>query len=69
MSAGRTGVKVCQCFSWQCVSLCKSLWVFSPFELVFGHNVRGPLKVLKEKLLSDDESPVCWSMCLHSEVG
>ena len=22
---------------------------FSPFELVFGHNVRGPLKLLKEK--------------------
>jgi transposase InsO family protein len=27
---------------------------FSPFELVFGHTVRGPLKLLKEKLLSDD---------------
>ena len=24
---------------------------FSPFELVFGHNVRGPLKLLKEKIL------------------
>ena len=24
---------------------------FSPAELVFGHNVRGPLKVLKEKLV------------------
>ena len=24
----------------------------SPFELVFGHNVRGPLKLLKEKFLS-----------------
>ena len=24
---------------------------FSPFELVFGHTVRGPLKLLKEKLL------------------
>ena len=23
---------------------------FSPFELVFGHTVRGPLKLLKEKL-------------------
>ena len=22
---------------------------FSPFELVFGHTVRGPLKLLKEK--------------------
>ncbi|CAB4005229.1 Retrovirus-related Pol poly from transposon, partial [Paramuricea clavata] len=27
---------------------------FSPFELVFGHTVRGPLKLLKEKLLTDD---------------
>ena len=26
---------------------------FSPFELVFGHNVRGPLNLLKDKLLSD----------------
>ena len=25
---------------------------FSPFELVYGHQVRGPLKFLKEKLLS-----------------
>lgn len=24
--------------------------VFSPFELVFGHEVRGPLKLLKEQL-------------------
>ena len=29
---------------------------FSPFELVFGHTVRGPLKFLKEKFLSDDDS-------------
>ena len=28
---------------------------FSPFELVFGHTVRGPLKLLKEKFLSDNE--------------
>ena len=27
---------------------------FSPFDLVFGHTVRGPLKLLKEKLLSDE---------------
>ena len=26
---------------------------FSPFELVFGHTVRGPLNLLKEKFLSD----------------
>ena len=29
---------------------------FSPFELVFGHTVRGPLKLLKEKFLSIDDS-------------
>ena len=27
---------------------------FSPFELVFGHSVRGPLKLLKEKWLCED---------------
>ena len=27
---------------------------FSPFELVFGHSVRGPLKLLKEKWLLGD---------------
>ena len=27
---------------------------FSPFELVFGHSVRGPLKLLKEKILADN---------------
>ena len=27
---------------------------FSPFDLVFGHTVRGPLKLLKEKFLSED---------------
>ena len=26
---------------------------FSPAELVFGHNVRGPLKMLKDKLMSE----------------
>ena len=29
---------------------------FSPFELVFGHTVRGPLKLLIEKFLSNDDS-------------
>ena len=29
---------------------------FSPFELVFGHNVRGPLLFLKEKWLNDEDS-------------
>ena len=31
---------------------------FSPFELVFGHSARGPLKLLKEKFLSNDETPL-----------
>ena len=31
---------------------------FSPFELVFGHSVCGPLKLLKEKFLSNDETPL-----------
>ncbi|KAI2655857.1 Retrovirus-related Pol polyprotein [Labeo rohita] len=30
---------------------------FSPAELVFGHNVRGPLKVLKDQFLSVGEAP------------
>ena len=30
---------------------------FSPFELVFGHEVRGPLKMFKETWLSE-ESPM-----------
>ena len=31
---------------------------FSPFELVFGHTVRGPLKLLKEKLLSSSSEAI-----------
>ena len=31
---------------------------FSPFELVFGHSVRGPSKLLKETFLSNDETPL-----------
>ena len=31
---------------------------FSPFELVFDHSVHGPLKLLKEKFLSNDETPL-----------
>ncbi|KAI7814468.1 hypothetical protein IRJ41_019425, partial [Triplophysa rosa] len=27
---------------------------FSPSELIFGHNVRGPLKILQEQILSSD---------------
>ena len=31
---------------------------FCPFDLVFGHHVRGPLKLLKEKWLDDDDEAV-----------
>ena len=31
---------------------------FSPFELVFGQTVRGPLKLMKEKFLSNNDSPL-----------
>ena len=42
---------------------------FSPFELVFGHTVRGPLKLLKEKFLSDDDSSLnLLSICLISKT-
>ena len=33
---------------------------FSPFELVFGHVVRGPLKMLKESWLAVEDDP--WSL-------
>ena len=32
---------------------------FSQFDLVFGHTVRVPLKLLNEKFLSDDVSSAC----------
>ena len=31
---------------------------FSPFELVFGHTVCGRLKLLKEKFLSQEDTPL-----------
>ena len=31
---------------------------FNPFDLVFGHRVRGPLKLLKEQWLNDDDASV-----------
>jgi len=30
---------------------------FSPFELVFGHTPRGPLKLMKEVLLREEDQP------------
>ena len=43
-------MKVFICCCLQLESRCRS-----PFELVFGHSVRGPLKLFKEKLLSHDD--------------
>lgn len=31
---------------------------FSPAELVFGHTMRGPLKLLSDQLLSQPSRPV-----------
>jgi hypothetical protein len=31
---------------------------FSPFQLVFGHTERGPLKIFKENLLAQDGVPI-----------
>ena len=39
-----------------CESIQDSLG-FSPFELVFGHSMCGPLKLLKEAWMSDKEEP------------
>ena len=41
---------------------------FNPFELVFGHNVRGPLKLLKEKLLANDNVPMTFVVVLIGPV-
>ena len=32
---------------------------FSPFELVFGHTVRGSLQLLKEQFLSQELTSIC----------
>ena len=31
---------------------------YSPFELVFGHTVRGPLSLVKEKWLDEDPEKI-----------
>ena len=38
---------------------------FSPFELVFGHTVRGPLKLLKEKFLSVNKESESITVCFR----
>lgn len=39
---------------------------FSPADLVFGHTVRGPMKMLSEQLLSENRSPVSVSEYVSS---
>lgn len=47
---------------------------FSPAELVFGHNVRGPLTALKEQILTDPQPRLnvhefvsqCWEITISS---
>ena len=39
-----------------CYLQCETSLGFSPFELVFGHTPRGPLKLLKEAWLDEDHS-------------
>lgn len=40
---------------------------FSPLELVFGHDVRGSLSMMKEKWLSEDD--VCTSVVDYVDYG
>lgn len=51
MIQGRTGVGVLFVLFAICVAKQESLG-FSAAKLVFGHNVHGPLKVLKEQFMS-----------------
>ncbi len=39
---------------------------FSPADLVFGHSVKGPLKVLSEQLLAKNALPVPVPDCVSS---
>ena len=38
---------------------------FSPFELVFCHTVRGPLKLLKEKWLTETSDLNLFRLCIY----
>ena len=51
-------MKAFTCCYLQLESLVQDSLGFSPFELVFGHNVRGPLKLLKEKILAEENTPL-----------
>lgn len=43
---------------------------FSSAELVFGHNIRGPLKVLQEQFMSMCPlTPTCWTLLQSAGLG
>ena len=57
--SGQSGLEIgMKVFIYCCLQLRESVQEslgFSPFELLFGHSVRGPLKLFKEKLLLHDD--------------
>ncbi|XP_069945022.1 uncharacterized protein [Cherax quadricarinatus] len=42
---------------------------YSPFELIFGHNVRGPLRVLKEGWMGEDVSSALYNPSSRLQVA
>ena len=58
MTQKKIGMKVYTFYFLQLGNLYRSLLVPALFELVFGHTVRGPLKFLKEKFLSQEDTPL-----------
>ena len=58
MTQKKIGMKAFICCWFAVRELVQESLGFSPFELVFGHTVHGPLKLLKEKFLSNDENPL-----------
>ena len=58
MKIAKTGMRAYTCYYLLYVKVFKSHWVSSPFELVFGHAVRVPLLLLKEKWLDEDPEKI-----------
>ena len=55
MKSAKVGMRAYTCYYFAVPESVQELLGFSPFELVFGHTVRGPLLLLKEKRF--DEEP------------
>ena len=58
MTQKEIGIKVYTFFLFAVRESLQGSLGFSPFELVFGHAVHGPLKLLKEKILSQEDTPL-----------